>query len=189
MTEVITANFQAPEIIFVDDVLFSDVSNLKNKKEQKSRKHQAYEDYLKILKEALTLGASDIHIIMEHDMCYVEYRINKGLIIKNDPRHKRTFEDIMRHVHNSRQSDKSGGGDWKTGGYFDVTDDIVIDGKQTRWRFHSAPNHDSEHSVIVIRQVNVQQQADYRDIDDYQFFSKQDLKLSLIESSDTTIIR
>lgn len=124
-----------------------------------------YQFYVSLLRRALEIGASDIHIVLINNFGNVVYRVNGRLVVEANPKPISTYVELCNHIYNMR--DTGGDGNWQPTKSCNGVDNVMIDGIQTRWRFHSFPNEDNEHAHIVLRRNNITQPTPYGNLGDW----------------------
>ena len=128
--------------------------------------------YTELLRKAMALDASDIHIVLTDGWGFVNHRIYGELVLdKTSARSRDFYIALCRHLYNTRQAGQ-GNGNWQPGNACNLVDDIVIDGQPTRWRFHSYPNEDDDHAHVVLRRVKYIDNPDYQDISGWDGFTE-----------------
>ncbi|MBY4677950.1 ATPase, T2SS/T4P/T4SS family [Marinobacterium arenosum] len=126
--------------------------------------------YVSILKRAVQLNASDIHIIMINGFAYLQFRVNGQLVTDAQPRTAEAIRALCRHVYHHRADNT--GSHWEPHIGANCVDSVEIEGVMTQWRFHSWPNEDRKHAHVVFRRNSIPNKASFLDISHWEDYSE-----------------
>ncbi len=157
-------------------------SHAARQSEDSERESHAVETlYLKILRRALALNASDIHIVQSGQYGFLSYRVFGEIVFEPDGTQLTDdYSALCSHLYNSRIA-AQGDGNWQPNKACNGVDEVEIDGLSSKWRFHSYPNQDADHAHIVVRRIDRVDDNDFVDVSAWDDYSEAHLAQRLHE--------
>lgn len=153
---------------------FSDLKEIRaNLSESNSLGNTRIENLFKsLMTQAVNDNASDIHIFLEDQLGYVAFKINGQLVPKLKPRSAQAYKDMCGYIYNMYTKTSSGTGNWLPSTTCNTSFELPVDDVKTQWRFHSAPNIDSNHAHIIMRRTPDRETSSFSDISKWENYTE-----------------